>query len=162
MPDSTINSTFAESFDSARLGSTRVNCDRLDRLGRYTEGEGSRGGGTPEGSSGGAKGDGAFDNTGSGGSCWKRCMTDHPPTTLFDDDHTRSLSVTRLSLRGGTTRRSTSAEILSTAAQLSDKRNQLSRNRSSHTTCSSKPAAAAAHVRISTLHQSPATVFIIV
>ena len=31
-----INSTFAESFDSARLGSTRVNSDRLDRLGRYT------------------------------------------------------------------------------------------------------------------------------
>jgi len=46
-----------------QLGSTRVNCDRLDRLGRqaYTEGEGSRGGRTPEGSSGGAKGDGAFD-----------------------------------------------------------------------------------------------------
>jgi len=35
VPDSTINSTFAESFDSARLSSTRANCDRLDRLRRY-------------------------------------------------------------------------------------------------------------------------------
>jgi len=36
VPDSTINSTFAECFKSAGLGSTRVNCGRLDRLGRYT------------------------------------------------------------------------------------------------------------------------------
>jgi len=35
-PTRSINSTFAESFDSARLGSTLVNCDRLDRLDRYT------------------------------------------------------------------------------------------------------------------------------
>jgi len=35
VPDLTINSTFAESFDSARLSSTRANCDRLDRLRRW-------------------------------------------------------------------------------------------------------------------------------